>query len=272
MFADFMANTWYVSTVIGVVAGAVGFFVVLRGSSFVAHAVPKSAFAGAAGASLLGVPTTGGLAAFALLGALSIGWLGKRGRHDVVTALSIVLMLGAGALFLSWSDQYAPEVFSLLFGNILGVSHSELLTTIALGALSLATLACVYRPLLLTSVAPEIAVVRGVRPGRVELVFLVLVALVTTSAVPVVGALLMFSLMIGPAAAARSLTTNPLAGIAAAAVLSLLTIWVSIAASFYSDWPVGFFVGAFTAFDYVAARALSALLMRRSPAPAPLRP
>jgi zinc/manganese transport system permease protein len=271
MFATFMANTWWVSTVVGVVAGVVGFFVVLRSSSFVAHAVPKSAFAGAAGASLLGVSTTAGLAAFALLGALSIGWLGRRGRHDVVTALSIVLMLGAGALFLSWSDQYAPAVFSLLFGNILGVTSAELLTTVALGVLTLAMLAAIYRPLLLTSVAPEIAVVRGVRPRRVELAFLVLVALVTTTAVPVVGALLMFSLMIGPAAAARSLTSSPPAGVALAALLSLVTIWASIAASFYSDWPIGFFVGVFAAFDYIAARAVSAIISRRVSAPAPVR-
>ena len=101
MFAGFMMNAWVVATIVAVVAGVVGFFVVLRGSAFPAHAIPKGAFAGAAGASLLGISTLIGLAVFSLLGALGIGALGRRGRHDVVTALALVMMLALGAAFLS---------------------------------------------------------------------------------------------------------------------------------------------------------------------------
>src|ERR1700691_2221766 len=99
MFSGFMVNTWAVATIVAVVAGAVGFFIVLRGAAFVADAVPQGAFAGAAGASLLGISTLAGVAVFALAGALGIGWLGRRGRRDVATALTLVLMLGVGALF-----------------------------------------------------------------------------------------------------------------------------------------------------------------------------
>ena len=116
MFSSFMVNAWIVATIVAVAAGAVGFFVVTRGASFVAHALPNGSFAGAAGAALVGVDTLIGLAVFALLGALGIGLLGRRGRHDVATALVLVLMLALGALFLSLSSQYAPEVYSLLFG------------------------------------------------------------------------------------------------------------------------------------------------------------
>ncbi len=98
MFSGFMVNAWEVSSVVAVVAGLVGFFVVLRGSAFVAHAVPNGSFAGAAGASLIGINTLIGLGAFSLLGALGIGLLGRRGRHDVVTALALVMMLGLGSL------------------------------------------------------------------------------------------------------------------------------------------------------------------------------
>ena len=106
MFTGFMANAWIVATMVAVVAGVVGFFTVLRGSAFVAHAVPQAGFAGAAGASLIGVSTFLGLGTFAVISALSIGLLGKRGRHDAMTALTLVFMLGLGALFLSWSEQY----------------------------------------------------------------------------------------------------------------------------------------------------------------------
>jgi zinc/manganese transport system permease protein len=114
VFSGFMVNAWIVASIVAVVGGAVGFFVVLRGSAFVAHAVPNGSFAGAAAASLVGVNTLLGLGVFAVGGALGIGFLSRRGRHDVATALTLVFMLGLGALFLSFSVQYAPEIYSLL--------------------------------------------------------------------------------------------------------------------------------------------------------------
>jgi len=179
-------------------AGVVGFFIVLRGSAFFVDAVPQGAFAGAAGASLIGINTLIGLAA-ALLGALGIGWLSRRGRRDVATALALVALLGLGALFLSFSTEYAPEIYAL-FGEVLGVSTSEVLPVAILAAASVAAIAVLYRPLLLSSVMPELAEARGVRPARVETLFLVVVALATSMTLPVVGALLIFSLMTGQSA------------------------------------------------------------------------
>ena len=148
VFSSFMLNTWIAATVVAVVAGAIGFFCVLRGAAFVAHAVPQGAFAGAAGAALIGVNTLLGLGLFSVLGALTIGWLGRRGRHDVVTALALVSMLGLGALFLSFSVEYEPEIYGLLFGQVLGVAQDQLLPIAALGALAVVVIACVFRPLL----------------------------------------------------------------------------------------------------------------------------
>ena len=124
-----------VASIVAVVAGVVGFFVVLRGAAFVADAVPQGAFTGAAGASLIGVSTLVGLAVASLAGALGIGWLGRRGRHDVATALVLVVMLGLGSLFLSFSSEYAPEIYSLLFGEVLGVSATEISPVALLGGL-----------------------------------------------------------------------------------------------------------------------------------------
>ena len=258
MLSGFMVNAWIVAGIVAVVAGAVGFFVVLRGSAFAADALPTGAFAGAAGASLIGVNTLVGLGVFSVLGALGIGWLSRRSRHDVATALTLVMMLGLGALFLSFSSQYAPEIYSLLFGEVLGISSNEIAPVAALGAVTVAALIVIYRPLLLTSVMPALGEARGVRAARVETLFLVVLALATSMALPVVGALLIFSLMIGPPAAARSFTDRPALAIGLSVLMALGTVWAAIAASYQTNWPVGFFVGALSAVWYAVGRIAAA--------------
>jgi zinc/manganese transport system permease protein len=264
MFAGYLLNTWTVATIAAVVAGVVGFFIVLRGSAFVADAVPQGAFAGAAAASLLGINTLIGLGVFALIGALGIGWLGRRGRHDVATALALVVMLGLGALFLSMSVEYAPEIYSLLFGELFGVGSAEVVPVAVLGAVSVAAIIVMYRPLMLTSVMPELGAARGVSSYRIEMCFLVVVALATSMTLPVVGALLIFSLMIGPPAAARSVTSRPYLAMCLSVLFALGTVWAAIALSLMSNWPVGFFVGAFGACCYAAGRGWAAWQRRRA--------
>src|SRR6202140_3886546 len=144
-----MVNTWVVATIVALVAGVVGFFVVLRGSAFPAHAIPNGAFAGAAAANLAGINALAGLGVCAVLAALGIGTLGRRGRQDVVTALALVLMLAIGAVFLSRSSQYEPQIYSLLFGEVLGVSTTELLPVALLGMVRIAAVIFLYRPLML---------------------------------------------------------------------------------------------------------------------------
>ncbi len=261
-----MIDAWEVASIVAVLAGLVGFFTVMRGSAFVAHAVPNGSFAGAAGASLLGISTLVGLGAFSLLAALGIGLLGRRGRHDVATALALVVMLALGALFLSLSVEYAPEVYSLLFGEVLGISSNEVLPTAVLALACVFAIALLYRPLLLSSVLAEVGEARGVSSFRMELCFLVVVAIASTASVPVVGTLLIFSLMIGPPSAARCFTDRPMAALALSVAIALLTVWSAIAASYTSDYPVGFFVGVVSAGVYLIGR-LWATRRRRAPAP-----
>jgi len=257
VFSGFMVNAWIVATIVAVVGGAVGFFVVLRGSAFVAHAVPNGSFAGAAAASLIGVNTILGLGVFAVGSALGIGALSRRGRHDVATALTLVFMLGLGALFLSFSVEYAPEIYSLLFGEVLGIGANELGPTVALAAICLLALAVLFRPLLLASVLPDAAHARGISPGATDIGFLLLVALATTMTVPVVGTALIFSLMIGPPAAARAFTVRPPTAIALSIAIALVITWAAIALSYQTDWPVGFYVGTISAASYAAGRVWS---------------
>lgn len=247
MFTGLMLNTWIAASIVAVIAGVMGFFAVLRGQSFAAHAIPNGAFAGAAGAGLLGLNVIWGLATFAVGGALGIGALGRRARQDVVTALVLVLMLGTGALFVSFSTEYAQATYSLLFGEVYGIGSNVLLPIAALGAVSVAVIAVMYRPLLLASALPDVADARGVSTRRMELCFLIVMALATSMTVPVVGALLMFALMIGPAAAARSFTKRPEHAIALAIGIALATVWIGIAASYRTNWPLGFFVGVIAA-------------------------
>ena len=209
MFASFMINAWEAATIVAIVAGVVGFFTVLRGAAFAAHSLPNGAFAGAAGAFLIGANTIVGLGVFSLAGAGMIAGLGRRARSDVATALTIVLMLALGDLFLSRTSEYAPEIFALLFGEVLGVSTSKLGPTVVIAAVCIVAVVVLYRPLMLSSVTPDVAEARGINPRVMDLAFLVVVALVTTMAVPVVGSLLIFSLLIGPPAAARSFTNRP---------------------------------------------------------------
>jgi zinc/manganese transport system permease protein len=162
VFTGLMLNTWIAASIVAVLAGVLGFFAVLRGQSFAAHAIPNGAFAGAAGAGLLGLNVIWGLAVFAVAGALGIGALGRRARQDVVTALVLVLMLGIGALFLSLSTEYSEVTYSLLFGEVFGIGSNVLLPIAALGAIGVAVIALLYRPLLLASALPEVADARGV--------------------------------------------------------------------------------------------------------------
>lgn len=259
MFAPFMINTWAVATIVAVLAGVIGFFVVLRRRAFAAHAIPNGAFAGAAAANLIGINALLGLGAFSVLAALGIGAFARRGRNDAVTALVLVLMLALGALFLSRSSQYEPATYGLLFGEPLGVSAGDLLPVAAISGACLVAVAVSYRPLLLSSVLPEVAAARGLRAARVEILFLVILAAATAMTVPVVGALLIFSLLIGPPAAARTLVSRPPAAIALGVMLALVTVWASIAAAFWTSWPVGFFVGILSALVYGASRLVRSL-------------
>jgi zinc/manganese transport system permease protein len=260
VFGSFMMNTWIAASVVAVIAGVTGFFAVLRGSTFAAHAIPNGAFAGAAGAALIGASEIWGLAVFAVAGALGIGALGRRARRDVVTALVLVLMLGLGALFISLSSEYAGQTYSLLFGEVFGVARSQLLPITILGVVAIAAIVAMFRPLMMTSAMPEVADARGISTRRYELGFLVVMALATSMSIPVVGALLMFSLMIGPAAAARSITPRPGVAMALSVAIALATVWAGIALSYHTQWPLGFFVGVFGAGFFLLGRGWSAII------------
>ncbi|HET9058968.1 MAG TPA: metal ABC transporter permease [Acidimicrobiales bacterium] len=258
-----MAHVWAEMAVVALVAGVVGFFVVMRGATFAAHTLPQGAFTGAAGASLAGVGTAPGAAAFSILAVLALARWGRRGRHDVVTALVLVMLLATGSLFLSLGSQYANETYSLLFGDPVAATTGDLAPTAAAGAVCIAFCLVMQRRFLLSSLDDELARARGVAPRVTELAFLAVLGAATTLALPIVGALLVFSLMIGPPAAARTLSSRPGMALLLSATFSLLTGWAALAGSYWTNWPIGFFVGVLGAAWYALGRLVSGRSGRR---------
>ncbi len=251
-----MVNAWIVATMVAVVAGVVGFFVVLRGNVFAAHALPLGIFPGAAAAGFAGVNELLGLVFFAGLGVAGISALGRRQRNDVATALTLIFLLGLGTLFLSLSGAYAQGVYALLFGDVLGVSAGDIVPVAGIGLLVVAVMGVLFRPFLLSAVSMELGAARG-GFGWLGFVFLVVLGLATAMALPVVGALLVFSLMVGPASAARLMTGRPGWALVGSVVIAVVTVWGAIALSYETNWPVGFFVGGLAAGWYGVGRVIA---------------
>src|SRR6202171_1791191 len=160
---DFMVHAFEAGTIVAIVAGTIGYFVVLRSSSFAAHALSHIGFAGATGAVVLAINPIFGLLAFTLGSGVAIGALGNRGRgRDVTIGIVLAWTLGLGVLFISLYTGYATEAYALLFGEILGISSGDVVVTLVAGIATLACLIAVYRPLLFSSVDEELASARGV--------------------------------------------------------------------------------------------------------------
>ncbi|MGI8553071.1 MAG: metal ABC transporter permease [Dehalococcoidia bacterium] len=258
---SFMQNAYLVGAIVSLIAGVVGFFVVIRGLSFAGHALSHIGFAGAAGAVLIGVDPLAGLLVFCLVAALAMGLLGDRVRgRDVAIGVVMAFSLGLGTLFLKLYTRYASEVFSILFGTILGVSSSAVLLTLILGLVSVAAIIAIYRPLLFASIDPEVAQARGVPVRALSIVFFLIVGLAVAQAVQVVGVLLIFTLLVAPPATAQYLTRKPGAAVLLAALLALVETWIGITLAYYWSLPVSFFISTLSCGAYVGARLLAPYL------------
>ncbi len=251
----FMRHGFEAGTIIAIVAGAIGYFVVLRQSAFAAHALSHAGFAGAAGAVLLGLPAMAGLLAFTIGGGIIMAILGPRAANrDVHIGTVLAFMLGLGLLFLSLYHGYATEAYSILFGDILGVSYSGVVMTLVIALVLLALVVAIYRPLLLSCLDEEIAEARGLPVFWLSIAFMVLVAVATSIAVQVVGVLLIFALMVTPAAIAQRIARRPAQGMAISILIALGATWFGLIMSFYCPWPPSFFITTVTFVIYICVR------------------
>ncbi len=252
---DFMQHAFEAGTIVAIVAGIVGYFVVLRRSSFAAHALSHIGFTGAAGAVLFGFSPLLGLLVFTSGGGIAMAMLGRKAANrDVQIGTVLAFMLGLGVLFISLYSGYATEAYSLLFGEILGISSTDVRVTLIAGLALLAATAVLYRPLLFTSLDEDVAEAKGVSIFWIGVAFMLLVAVATSIAVQVVGVLLIFALMVTPAAVAQRIARRPLQGMAIATCIALCATWLGLFVSFYISFPVSFFITTITFAIYVSVR------------------
>ncbi len=251
---DFMRQAFAAASIVAALSGLVGYFLVLRGQTFAGHALAHVGFTGATGAVLLGVAPLWGLVCATVAAAIGMGLLGGTlAQRDVAIGMVLSLALGVGLLFLHFYTAFATQATALLFGNVLAVDVYTIRSLLLLAVLSVLALGVMSRPLLFASLQPELAMAKGVPLRLLDVLFLVVVALATAECVQVVGVLLVFVLMVGPAAAAQSLTTRIGAGVCLSLVFALLEAWFGVSLSFYTDWPASFCITAFSALTYLAA-------------------
>jgi len=254
MFAyDFMTNAFAAAGIVAVVSGLVGYFLVMRGQTFAGHALSHIGFAGATGAGLIGLTPLWGLLAFTLAAGVVMGALSERiSNRDVAIGVVLALALGFGLLFLHYTTSFAMQATALLFGNVLAVDHTMIATLAVLGAITLVALAAIMRPLIFASLQPELAEAKGVSLRLVSTIFLAIVAVAVAACAQIVGVLLVFTLMVGPPAAAQRITTGLWTGLVVSAALALADAWLGLTIAFYTDWPVSFCIAVLSALGYFA--------------------
>jgi zinc/manganese transport system permease protein len=241
----FMRHALLGGSMVALAAGLLGYFVITRQNAFAAHALAHIGFPGATGAILVGAPVTLGLAVFCIGGGLLIGLFGKRvAEREIATGTILALATGLGVLFASLADANAATTTSVLFGNLLAVSGDQLVVFGLFTAAVVLSLAVLARPLLFASVDPAVAEARGVPVRALGLAFVVLLALTITMAVQVVGTLLLFALVVTPAATALRLTARPAAVAAIAVTIALASVWIGLVLSAMVNLPPSFFVVA----------------------------
>jgi zinc/manganese transport system permease protein len=255
---QFVQNAFWAGTMIAVLAAIIGYFVVLRAQAFAAHALSHIGFAGATGAALIGASSLVGMFVFTMLAACGMGALEKRiqGR-DVEIGMVLSFVLGLGVLFLRLYTNSASEAVGVLFGSILSVSATDVFLTFVFGVVTLAVLAAIFRPLLFASIDPEVALARGVPVKFLSIIFMLLLAVTVAEAVQVVGVLLVFALLVAPAAAAQHITRKPFSAVAVSIVLGLLFTWGGLFLALVTNLPVSFYIATLSALTYFTTVNLS---------------
>lgn len=258
----FMTNALLAGAVVAVVSGLVGWLMVLRGEAFAGHTLSMMAFPGAAAAALAGIAPAWGYFLFCSAGAAAIGRSTRGGRaspSDRSASIGAVqaLALSIGFLLLSLYGGVLGDLESLLFGGLLGVGDGEvlLLTAVAVGVL--AALGVLARPLLFASADADVAAARGVPVAGLSFAFLLLLGLTVAATSQITGVLLVFALLVAPAAAAQAITVRPLLSLALTVSFGLLVVWLGLGIAYFSVYPPGFFVATISFFLYLLARALA---------------
>ena len=256
---DFMQHAVLAGTFTALAAGVVGYFVVLRNEVFTSDALGHVAFTGGLGALLGGLQLLAGVFASTIAVAVGMGTLGGRSRgRDVAIGTVFAWVLGLGVLFLSLytsnrSASGGTAGVSILFGSILGLQAGQAMITAGVAVITTVALFAIARPLMFVSIDPEVAAARGVPTTMVTVCFLVLLGATVAEAVQAVGALLIFGLMVTPAAIAQRVTSRPYTAMLLSGALAIVFVWIGLALAFYLPYPASFFITAVAFGTYLAA-------------------
>src|SRR5438270_7351110 len=261
----FMQHAFEAGTIVAISAGVIGYFVVLRGLSFAAHGLSHIGFAGAPGAVLLGASALAGLLVFTMSAGAVMGALGQRLRgRDVTIGLVMAWSLGLGLLFTYLYQGAANLAIGILFGQIFGITSQDVAVTLVAGIVTVLLVLAVYRPLLVATLDEEVAEAKGVPVRGLSIAFMVILAVAVSEAVQVVGVLLIFALIVAPAAIAERFTTRPSRGQLLSAILAVLFTWAGLTVAYYIPYPVGFFITTIAFTSYILARVVSDVIARRA--------
>lgn len=261
--APFMTNAFLAGLCISLAAGVMGYFTIARHSTFAAHALAHIGLPGATGAVLLGLPVSLGMGVFALGGALVIGALGKRAtQREIATGTVLAFATGLGLFFARLSSSASQQMQSILFGSILTITTDQILGFAVFDVILLAVLAIVYRPLLFSSVDEQVAQAKGVPIGLMNVAFMAIMAGVITIAVPAVGTLLIFALVITPAATANAIVASPFKAMVIATVLCLVSIWGGLVLSAMFPAPPSFIIVTLSTLFWAIAKGVPSLRHR----------
>ena len=273
-FEDYGALLWLVrnsilaGAALGVVGGLIGTFVMTRDLAFAVHGISELSFAGAAAALLFGVNVVVGSVAGSLIAAVLIGVLGSRARErNSITAVLMPFGLGLGILCLALYQGRAANKFGLLTGQIVSVDNPQLVWLLAISVVVIAVLVVVWRPLSFASIDSEVARAKGLPVGALSLGFMVLLALATAVAIQVVGALLVLSLLVTPAAAAMRVTASPLLTPLLSVAFAVTSVVGGILLAIGGGLPISPYVTTISFVIYLVCRIIGARLPRSSQGP-----
>ena len=263
----FMVNALEAGTIVAVLAAVVGWYMVLRRQTFAGHTLALMAFPGAAGAALAGLP--GALGYYVSCGAAAVlmgrgRGHGTRGHGGESAAIGTVQTAGLalGFLFLSLYHGVLGGLESLLFGTFLGVSRGQVLTLLILACVALVLIGVVGRPLLFATVDDQVARAHGVPVRALDIAFMLILGLAVAATSQITGALLVFALLVAPAAGAQALTARPALGLALSIAFAVLVVWLGLGIAYFSIYPVGFFTTTFAFALYLLARLAGAGVRR----------
>jgi zinc transport system permease protein len=263
---DFMRLAFAAGTFVGLLAPAVGFFLVQRRLSLIGDGIGHVAFAGVAAGYLLGISPVGTALVAAVLGAVAIEWLRAHHRTagDQALALLFYTGLAAGVVLISAAGALNANLFAFLFGSILTVTNGDLVLVAVLGAAGLGLIALLYRALLAAALDEEGARVAGVPVGALNVALAALTAVTIAVSMRIVGILLIAALMVLPVIAASRVAWSVRSTIFLAMAIGLGSVYVGLTTSYYADLAPGGVIVLVAAASFVVAQATSTLLQRRS--------